>query len=172
MSTPIAAANQPTSPLLPEALVRLFFQPKSFFSNVGSLVRKPEVLVVAWMSGITYAMGRIDSNIMKAEFGHARPGWQMLGPWLTESWLNYCVFVLAFGMVNGWILWNLGGWWYRKRLEWSGARDVDRVAVPATYIYEDLVHSGPAILVAIGQTQFYSTAVVLGVVGTLYAFVQ
>ena len=148
-------SSNPQSPLALTSIGHLLLRPRLFFSNVSALVKKPEALIVAWVSGIAYAIGRIDTNMMKADLGGARPGWQTLGPWLTDSWVNYWIFVLAFGVLNGWILWYFGGWWYRKRLQWSGVANADPIAVRATYVYQDLVQSGPTLLFTLGQTVFF-----------------
>jgi hypothetical protein len=145
------------SPLSPSSLFKLLFRPKLFFADIKWLNKAPEILIVVWASGVTYTLGRIDTNIMRAELGHARAGWETLGPWLTESWLHFWAFTALVGIISGVIFWYLGGWWYRKRLNWSGARDADPALVRPVYMYQDFVLSAPAILITLLQTALFSS---------------
>ena len=69
-SGPIQLDVANPSPLTPASIALPYLNPRVFFMNVGALVKKPEAMLVAWISGITYVMGRIDTNIMKACKGH------------------------------------------------------------------------------------------------------
>jgi hypothetical protein len=144
------------SPLRPSSLVALLLRPREFFANIVALTKRPEAYLVAWITGTSYVMDRIDTNIMKAELGGTRSGWQAFGPWLSESWVHYWCFVLGVGILDGWTFWYIGGWWYRKRLNWSGDGKANPDRVRATYVYQDLVGSGPAILLVLVQTVVFA----------------
>jgi hypothetical protein len=145
-----------SSPLSPVSVGRLYFNPKRFFENVDRLTKVPEVVIVAWIAGITYAMDRVDKNMLKLEFGSGNSGSQEIGQWLAESWVNYWGLVLTIGAINGAILWYLAGWWYRRRLIWSDAGEVSPEHARSVYVYQDLVQSAPMMIVALVQTSLYS----------------
>lgn len=150
---PVSHADHGRSPLSWPTVVNLFIRPRSFFSTPALLIKTPEVVFVAWVSGIAYTLGKIDSRIMQGELGSSEsPARAHLVEWLTSSWIQYWLFALVVGVLNGWIFWYLAGWWYRKRLEWSGAINPDPLQVRALNMYQDLVASGPAILVSVAET--------------------
>jgi hypothetical protein len=149
------AVQSERSPLSPAALTQLFFRPSRYFYNHPWLLQRPEAVFVAWVVGIAYAIGRVDSNIIKMELGAGHHGWAAVGPWLTGSWAHYWAFLLVSGAINGATFWYLGGWWYRKRLHWSGARDVYRPVARGVYVYQDFVQSAPIVFIALVQSFKY-----------------
>jgi hypothetical protein len=140
-----------TSPLSLEGLRQLFLSPRAYFANPQRLLATPEVWGVAYLTGVVYAMNRVDVNLMKADLGRAPP----LASWISDSWSHYWVFVLVSGAVCAWVIWYLGGWWFRMRLRWSGATEVDRRNTRAVYVYQDFVESAPALLVALVQLAMF-----------------
>ena len=146
--TASTAVTLASSPLSATGIGQLLFQPSRYFSKPAFLGKTPELWLVAWLTGISYAIDRVDTYIIRAELG-ARPG---LGPWLSESWINLWVFVLGFSVPSAFILFYLGGWWYRTRLEWSGVTTPDRDFARQVYVYQDLVQSAPALILLAAQT--------------------
>ena len=114
------------SPLWPRHLIDLFFRPRRYFSGQLALGKTIYVVFVTWCYGISSNIERIDSSHLRAEMGRPRPGWEQIGPMITESWLAFWVLVLVVGAISGLILWWVGGWWYRVRLQWSGAHEPDK----------------------------------------------
>jgi hypothetical protein len=143
------------SPLWPQHLVDLFLRPRSFFSKNLALGNTPYVLFVTWCYGISNAVSRVETEIMRSEFGRARPGWEHFGPFVAESWLGFWIYALAIGAVSGYFLWWIGGWWYRVRLRWSGAPDPDKRLARLLLIYSSFVFSGPTVAAALIQTLAY-----------------
>ncbi|HVS01119.1 MAG TPA: hypothetical protein VMW27_31165 [Thermoanaerobaculia bacterium] len=144
------------SPLSLPSLTSLLLAPTRFFASPAWLQKTPQIFLVLWLSRIAYTLKRIDKEIFRAGISKPRPGWEDLGPWLTESWLHYWAFALVLGALNGLIFWLLGGWWFRKRLEWSGVAQPDPALVRPVYMYQDLVASGPSVLIAIVETLVYA----------------
>lgn len=122
-----------------------------------ALGHAPSLLLVTWCFGASNAIDRIDGLLMRAELGHARPGWawEVVRPFVVESWLGFWLWVLASGAVSGALVWWIGGWWYGVRLRWSGAMDLDKRLARITFVYSSFVFTGPAILLAIGKTVAY-----------------
>lgn len=154
---PAAAGGEGRSPLSIMAILDLLFRPSRFFSPQSLLSKAPEVYLVAWVSGIAYTMGKVDTRLMRSEVGAAMTTAQaQFAEWLTSSWPQYWMFVLGVGAVNGLVLWYVGGWWYRKRLEWSGADHPDLRMVRPMYMYQDIVMSAPVVLITIAETVLYA----------------
>ena len=139
----------PGSPLSGKGWYWLFFKPSYFFSNPGWLLKAPEILMVAWVSGIAYAIDQIDTRIVKTDFGSTNSTWESLEPWLMGSWTNLGIFVLGYGAFSALFIWLFAGWWYRVRLGWSGAKDVAPSHARAVYVYQDLVQSAPAAILVL-----------------------
>jgi hypothetical protein len=66
--------------------------------------------------------------------------------------MNFWLFVLCVGTLNGALFWLVGGWWYRIRLKWCGATDVEPKAARAIYLCQDFVASAPLVLFTISET--------------------
>lgn len=159
VNTELTAAHEAERhpyPLSPARLVDLYFRPRKFFSCIQALDRQSAVLVSSALMGIAEAMGRVDQKMIQAELGHASKGWENLASWLLSSWLNYWLVVLAAGATWAVFLWYLGGWWYKKRLQWSGAADPSSILARRIYTFQELVLAGPTVLLALVQTALFA----------------
>ncbi|MFC1851984.1 hypothetical protein ACFL27_17465 [candidate division CSSED10-310 bacterium] len=143
------------SPLLPRNVVDLFIHPTKFFSSQIAIGKKPYFYFVTWCYGICHIIDRIDRNILRSNLGRPRQGWEVLGPYLTESWPDFWAFVLITGALAGLILWSIGGWWYHVRLHWSGHSRPDPKLARLVFIYSSFVMALPTILVTLVQTVIY-----------------
>ncbi len=151
-----AQAIHPASPLTPGNLLSLFLRPTHFFSSEIALGKTPFVVGVSWVVGIAYALGRIDQELLRAEFGRPRPYWASFGHLLTDSWLSFWAIVLAYGALSGLAIWYLGGWWYKVRVRWSGDPAPDQGTARIVYIYASFVAAAPTVFALLGQTLFHS----------------
>jgi hypothetical protein len=153
-----AAIRPAQSPLWPQHLVDLFIRPRQFFAGQLALGKTPYVLFVTWCFGIATAIDRIDQEILRADMGAARAGWDSMAPVLVGSWAGYWATILAYGAVSGLMIWYLGGWWYAKRLSWSGAKDPDhRLARLSGGISgrRTLLHAAARVSVLVGGLQLH-----------------
>jgi hypothetical protein len=150
-----SSASRSWSPLSPAGLLCVLLKPSQFFSKREEIRKPPEVLFVTWLTGISYFINRLDLNIMKADLRAEGSGDPVLA-WLTDSWLHLWPFLLVVGAINAVILWYVAGWWYRKRLQWSGAVNPDPELARTVYVYQDLVQSAPVVLSVLVQTVLYS----------------
>ena len=146
-----------SSPLLPEHLVDLFLRPHRFFSGQLALGKTPYAVLVAWCYGAAASIDRIDQNLLRAQFGNPRPGWEQLAPLVVESWWRFWLFVLASGAVGGVFLWWLGGWWFALRVRWSGIAEPDRRLARLVMAYSAFIHAAPAVLAAAISTAVFSS---------------
>ena len=145
------------SPLLPRHLIDLFFRPRRFFTGQLALGKTPYAVLVAWCYGASDTLDQLDQNLLRAEFGRPRPGWDQLAPYVVDSWLGVWALLLVFGGLSGVILWWLGGWWFAIRLRWSGAPNPDRRLARLVMMYSGFVFSGPAVALAVFYTVSYGS---------------
>ncbi len=149
-------AIHPASPFTPANLLSLFFRPTQFFSSEIALGRTPFVLGVTWVVGIAYALGRIDQELLRAEFERARPYWASFGHLLTDSWLSFWPILLVYGALSALAIWYFGGWWYKVRVRWSGDPAPDPGTARIVYIYASFVAAAPTFVALLGQTLLYA----------------
>ncbi len=149
------AIGPASSPLWPRHLVDLFVRPRRFFSTKLALGKTPYVVFVTWCYGVSHAIDRVDTELLRAELGRPRPVWEHLGPLIAESWLGFWSWVLLTGGISALFLWWIGGWWYRVRLRWSGAPDPDKRLARLLLIYSSFVFAGPAVVATLVQTAVF-----------------
>lgn len=108
-------------------------------------------LVVAWISGVSSVIDRVDQRLVRADL---KGGGNGMGA-IEESWYAFWALALGAGLV--WACWNwwVGGWWYRMRLAWSGASDTDPRKARLVYTFAGFVVNMPAVLYTIAQSLTY-----------------
>jgi hypothetical protein len=136
----------------PGRFAQLYGKPQAFVSPSHVLNRKPEVFIVVWLVGMAAALDRIDWNITRMNLGSSNLNMTLD---LAESWSALWIFVVVFGVLSGGIGWLVGGWWYRLRLEWSGARDPDPREARLVWAYAGLISALPSILLLLLDTFRY-----------------
>jgi hypothetical protein len=132
----------------------LLFHPTRFFQTI-SIGRGRVWLVAVLALGVSTTIARIDQNMLRADLGRPRPGWQTVEPYVTQSWIGFWIFVLAFGVISAIAQWYLWGWWYTVRLRWSGAVDADRRTARLVLIFAAAVWSVPSVVWAVISTVVY-----------------
>ncbi len=155
-SLPPSPIQPQASPMWPQHLIDVFVRPRRFFSGQLAIGNTPYVLFVTWCYGMANVMDRIDQKLMRSEFGTSSAGWEYFAPMLTESWLTYWAWVLVFGAISGLFLWMVGGWWYRVRLQWSGALEPNKRLARLVFVYSSFVNAGPSVALVLGYTLVYA----------------
>lgn len=130
-----------------EDLLDLFVRPSRFFASRTPFAADDAILIVAWLAGMNSAIGRIEQRMVRADAGgSAVPGM------IAESWLGFWVTVILAGLLSGLLLWHLGAWWYRVRLNWSGADEPHSERARVVFLYSRLVWAAPALLTQVLDT--------------------
>nr|WP_315249158.1 hypothetical protein [uncultured Duganella sp.] len=151
------AAPSTLSVFNPRSLTTLLWRPREYFSNRGILRDRRGILITAALIGISNAMDRIDQNLIKAELREkSGAAADTFTTWVASSWSNYWMVVLAAGAFSAVINWYLLGWWYRKRLEWSGAGEVARDEARSINVLQNLVYVLPVMAWAVVETSIYT----------------
>ena len=141
-------------PLSPAGLRDLLIRPKRYFSTISEF--SPGVMFIcAALMGIAGSISRVEKRLAQAELGRTSASWETTASWLLSSWINYWIIVVAAGLVGAWLLWYVGGWWYKLRLEWSGATKPSASLARRVYTMQDLVVSGPIVLITLLQTALF-----------------
>jgi hypothetical protein len=148
------------APRFIDRLIELFIHPSRYFANDSNMDHQPTVFIAAISIGVAGVISKIDEKIVQFELskglGHPNKGLENTLPWVLESWLNYWFAAVAFGLLGSVIYWYLGGWWYKKRLQWSGAVGANPIKARCTNAIQGLVAAGPVVLLALFQTVLFS----------------
>ena len=138
---------------LPRLLAALFFRPSRLFADLTPLKAKPPWIIVAWIGGVSSAIDRADRLMLKSDLtGNESSTMQLL-----DSWAAFWPFILMVGAFNAALIWLIGGWWYRVRLNWSGAANADPFSARIVYGYTNLITALPAITATLISTFVYES---------------
>ncbi|UTO19168.1 hypothetical protein NGC85_14805 [Acinetobacter sp. Z1] len=154
MSTEFSLDKQQQKEILPFApknLWLLFFQPKKFFS-LPAIYHPRSIILAAYIIGMFSVMDRVDQNLLKAEFSNRQSF--MLD--VADAWWSYWLLVLGVGTLSAVIVWLIHGWWYKKRLQFSGVKDADPQLARHVWALQSLVAALPVIVVTVLQTLLYN----------------
>ncbi|MEM9090154.1 MAG: hypothetical protein AAGC93_15565 [Cyanobacteria bacterium P01_F01_bin.53] len=141
------------SPFRPSHLINIFLNTREFFSPDAALGNQGYLTIACWLVGISIAITRLEQQLVKAELG--RSGLNLNIFELLLTWPVFWPLVLALGLVAGWLLWFIGGWWFRLRLKFSGAPDPDPRMSRLVMVYAGLVSSLPHIAFVMWWTLLY-----------------
>lgn len=140
----------------PGQVLDLFLRPGRFFADPRNLEHRGALGTAALLMGFAGAMGRIDKKIMQAELGQTSENWERLSDWMLSSWLHYWLVVGVAGVFGAFLLWYVKGWWYKKRLEWSGAEEPSLPLARRVHALQEAVTAGPTVLWTFLQTFLYA----------------
>jgi hypothetical protein len=137
-----AAYVEEGSPFWPQHLAELFVRPRKFFTSQLALGRTPYFIFVTWCYGISSAIDQVFRDLGRAARAKAAgKTMEMVG----GSWFEFWLWVLGIGAIGAVVLWWLGGWWFRIRLRWSGAKELQDSTAQLLYVYSSFVESAPTI---------------------------
>ncbi len=117
------------------------------------MTRNPLVLgLTAWIWGMATTAERLQGRFrrMARRLGEGQElseGQLELIATVGSDWERYVVQLLVFGAASGLLVWIAGTWWYRKRLQLSGA-DVPVADVRRIYLLAGLVWALPVLFTA------------------------
>lgn len=132
-------------------LLDLFFSPRSFFNKTIVEGKSHFLKLVTAIVGIAAVMDQVDEQVLKMQSGR-----ESSIDYVIQTWWAYWAFCIGLGVVSSFFIWYFGGWWYRKRLIFSGAQLPDPFKARYIYIYASFIHSAPSVLVSLIYTALYS----------------
>lgn len=148
-----------------EHLVELLLRPESFFKRENRRYPEPaqvmgvkvgrqvdtRLLFVAWICGMGNVLSRLDTGLLREQFGGATNAGGSAAP----SWPSLWGMVFLSGAFGGLITWYFWGWWFRVRAQWSGAVDPDPFAARLVCVWSNWVWAFPAVLWTLIETLRY-----------------
>lgn len=135
-------------------LFYLYFRPAAFFRNF--VVRPVPILgiIAGWSVGIVSMADRIETRLATSGAG----GTESIYTIFAADWPIFWVSCLTVGAAAGFIYYHLGGWWYRKRLEFSEGTPGPDAALPTrVYIFSFQAYTIPSILYLAWMTYRYDS---------------
>jgi hypothetical protein len=150
-----AAPPRPGSSLAPARLLELLLTPRTYFANRGFLQDQRAVMIAAYVAGVSGAIDRIDQKMVRLDLRGQTGSADAFISWIAESWLHYWTLALGAGLISAAFIWHLGGWWFKKRVHWSGAADATPHDARRVNILQQLVFTGPAVALGVAQTVLY-----------------
>ena len=151
----------PAEPALPaspwhEGLRDLYFRPRRFFSRPANIARPLLAAACATLVGVGNAIGKIDSKLMIAQMSRPGTGTSLVAT-IADTWAHYWTVVLVLGLVGALIFWGVCGWWYRMRLQWSGAQAPDPALARRVWALQSAVCALPLFVTAIFRAMSFET---------------
>jgi len=135
------SASEVIGTLPPTNILDLFFAPTSFFTQ-RALGMSPHYLLAAWIAGIARTIDRIDRKLTKVDLG----GTDQSLDFLIHSWGSFWATILIMGAIGAVLLWLIAGWWYRKRLNWSGDENAAPFLARLVFTYSSLITALPSLI--------------------------
>jgi hypothetical protein len=131
-----------------DAAVELLLYPERYFET---LLRSAGVILpwlVIWVCGVAQVVDNLDFRLLA---GTLRPDAAIL-----TSWPALWGAALVGGFIAGLLNWLIGGWWYRMRMNLSGARGVNKRQARLVYMHTQLVWCVPTLVWLVLVTTLYS----------------
>lgn len=154
----IASVETKSSPSALAWLPLLYFKPGRFFPHFISRHHPAVTILLVLVWGAVSTLGRIDRQYQRG----------LVPDDLLDSWAYMLGFALGGGIISGAIYYLVGGWWYRRRVRWSGVSDPDPYAVRRVYVYSKAVYVLPVMCVYITLPFRYSTPLDFIVTGSWF----
>lgn len=155
MSTdvPDLSLPQPSPPVASRdwGLLDLYFRPRRFFARADWLQSTGIVLAAALLMGLFNGFEKIDEKIAGAQAG-AAGATAAFAAMAGDTWPHYWAFAIGLGLISAGLLWLVGGWWYRMRIQWSGASAPDANLARRVYVLQSVVCALPATVLAVART--------------------
>lgn len=141
------------SPYRPGHLIRIFLGARSFFSPEAALGKQSAIAIACWMIGTSIAITRLEQELIKAELGTSNLNLNLFE--LILAWPVFWPVALALGLLAGWVLWFIGGWWFRLRIKFSGDSNPDPRMSRLVMVYAGLVSAVPHLAFVAWWTLIY-----------------
>jgi hypothetical protein len=142
--------ERPSPSLAP---VDLFIRPSRFFRHHARQAVPVLTWVAAYTFGVAGMIDQIDERALRSKLGGSAQLWSSV----ADDWAVYWALCLVGGAVSGALYYLVGGWWYRKRLEFSGAVDPDAGLARRVYVYAAQVYTLPLLAYSLWETVRYSS---------------
>ena len=145
-----------TSPYWPPYLIDIFIEPRQFFSGQAALGRPFYLFIAVWLGGLSYYFYSIEQNLLAASRSTDFSDRVMaLLETIITSWQNFWLQSIFSSALCGLLLWVIGAWWFRVRIQLSGDLHPNPKLAKVVYFYSLLVKSIPHCLLVLVWTVQY-----------------
>ena len=145
--------SKATSPYNPGYLARIFLDARSFFSTEAALGKQSYLALACCSIGTSLAITRLEQQLIKAELGTSNLNLNLFE--LILAWHIFWPVALALGLLGGWLVWFVGGWWFRLRINFSGDSNPDPRMSRMVMVYAGLVSAVPHLAFVMWWTLIY-----------------
>lgn len=135
---------------IPKKLITVFVKPKEFFNDDLATKSKIMTFIVTYITGIILTVDKLERKMASGSFVGKTSV-------LVEDWIYYWGLILVVSFVSIIWYWFLGGWWYKKRLQWSKIENVNPYDARILYVYSHFTFSFPLLCVYVVNTFIYSS---------------
>lgn len=121
----------------------LFLHPRSFFRKYFNEQQPLYFTLAIVVFGIGYGIDRLDRQLTKFDLRGRLDDVDFI-----NNWVGYWAFAIIGGIIGGYILYLIGGWFFNVRLKWSkGTSNIEKSR--HIYLYSGVISSTVIILTTV-----------------------
>lgn len=133
-------------------LLALFFRPRAFFGRLRVDELPTLTALACYILGVSSAIDQIDMRLLRDDVqGRARLAF------LADDWSAYWLVAVIAGVFSALLLFLVGGWWYRCRLQFCGAIHPSKRLARRVYVFASVVWALPALAYAAWTSAVYAS---------------
>lgn len=153
---PFPTDGEGISPYSLKYLIDIFIEPQQFFSGEAALGQPLYLLIAVWLAGLSYCFYSIEQNLLATDRGIDLSASivETLDA-IVAAWPSFWMRSLISSLLCGLMLWIIGAWWFRVRIQLSGDLNPNPRLAKVVYFYSLLVKSLPHILLVVIWTVMY-----------------
>tara|TARA_R110000744_G_scaffold154279_1_gene268974 strand:+ start:116 stop:1801 length:1686 start_codon:yes stop_codon:yes gene_type:complete len=123
----------------------LLFTPSKYMLRNGVHMSDTLLVMVIWISGMSMIIDRFEnSGVLSRKL-----------PWVPTTWLELAMAAIIIGFIRGYVVYWLGGWWFRTRLGFCDVKDQDHSIAGRVYMIPGIIkHLCVVISALIGMLLF------------------
>ncbi len=107
----------------------LLFTPGKYMLRNGIHMPDSLLVMVIWISGMSMIIDRfVSSGVMSRKL-----------PWIPTTWLELIMAAVIIGFIRGYVVYWLGGWWFRPRLGFCDVKDQDHSIAGRVYMIPGII---------------------------------
>jgi hypothetical protein len=158
-------------------LYRLYFCPSLFFSNTKLSNTRWLVFFSTALYSLTGVIERTEQKVIRYDMVNVPISKEALLNSMVTSWPIFWSVSLAIGILSGWLIWWVGGWFYNLRIKWCGAIEINKEHGRAIYVIANMVYAIPFALGMLVATvgykdylSFYREDFILSIISMIFVF--
>ena len=158
-------------------LYRLYFCPSLFFSNTNLANTRWLIFLATALYSVTGVIERVEQKVIRYDMVNVPVSKDELLNTMVTSWPIFWAVSLAIGLLFGWFIWYVGGWFYNLRIKWCGAKNINKEHGRAIYVVSNMIYALPFALGMFFVTfwhqdylSFYTEDFILSIIAIVFVF--